>query len=117
VRDETAVSDYERRRFDAALDAHKKRTHRAAVAEADVGDPVTVDVGSRAQNIDSALQILHQLNLLGPIVSVEPDGLSTAAGKRGVNRNHHSAEIREKICLARDVARSAREPVHEHDAG
>src|SRR5215204_2437444 len=74
VRHETAVPYHEHRDFEAPFDADEQRTHRAAVAEAKVGDAFIVDVRQRAQDIDCPLQILDQLDLLGPILSGELDG-------------------------------------------
>jgi hypothetical protein len=92
VRHEAAVSDDEHGGIDAPFDADKQRTHRAAVADAEVGYAFVVDVGPCAQHIDGALQILDQLDLLGPILRAEPDGRSTAASERGVDRNHDCTE-------------------------
>ncbi|HEV3484841.1 MAG TPA: alpha/beta fold hydrolase, partial [Vicinamibacterales bacterium] len=51
-----------------------------------------------------ALQILDQPDLLGPILAAEPDGLSTAASKRGINRDHCCAVRRELLRDARHLA-------------
>jgi hypothetical protein len=111
VRDETTVSYYEHRGFDAPFDADEQRTHRAAVTKAKVGDALIVYVGACAQHVDRPLQILDQLNLLGSILSAEPDERSTATSKRGVNRNHDCAVLREQLPDARHLARSAGQPV------
>src|SRR5687767_12436179 len=95
VRDEPAVSYHEHRGFDAPLDADEQRTHRSAVTYAKVGYALIVDVGPCAQNIDGTLQILDQLDLLGPVLGAESDGRSTAASKRGIDRNRYCAVLGE----------------------
>src|SRR5688572_30841721 len=117
VRDEAAVSYHERRGFDAPFDANQQRTHRAAVTDAQVGYAFIVDVGLCAQHIDGALQILDQLDLLGPIFSGEPDWRSAAASKRGIDRNYYCAVLREQLAEGRHTACSAGHTVHEQDAG
>jgi hypothetical protein len=53
VRDEAAVAHHERGGPDAPFDADEQRTHRAAVADADVGDALAVDV-ARVRNTSTA---------------------------------------------------------------
>src|SRR5918993_164140 len=117
VRHETTVSDDEHRGFDAPFDADEQRTHRTAVADAQVGDARIVHVGPCAQHVDGPLQILDQLDLLGPILSAEPDGLSTAAGKGGIDRDRDRAVLREQLPDARHLARIAGHAVQEHHPG
>src|SRR5215218_10648396 len=85
VRDETAVSYHEHSGLDAPFDAGEQRAHRAAVTDAEVGDALIVDVDPCAQHVDGALQILDQLDLLGPIPSAESDGISSPASKWGID--------------------------------
>src|SRR5687768_18291123 len=60
----------------------------------------------RSQYVDCSLQILDQLDLLGPIIVGEADGVSAAASKRGIDRDHdgtrseeHTSELQSRLHL------------------
>jgi hypothetical protein len=61
-----------------------------------IGNARIVDVHLCAQHVDGALQVLDQLDLLRPILGAEPDGLSSAASERGIDRDHDGAVLREQ---------------------
>jgi hypothetical protein len=65
VLDEATVAAHQHEGRDPVLDSCEQATHRSAVADAQVRDPVVVDICSRAEQVNRAAQIDDQLDLLG----------------------------------------------------
>jgi hypothetical protein len=81
VTDQAAVADLQRVGRDAGLDAGEQPAHRAPVADADVGQPVPVDVGQRQQQVDGPAQVDDELDLLVAVALVHPQRDAAAPGR------------------------------------
>jgi hypothetical protein len=67
VRDEPSVSASQDECRNAVLDARQQPAHRCSVADPDVRDAVVVDIISGLEEVDSAAEVDHQLDLVGTV--------------------------------------------------